>query len=154
MMRSPGNLTIGLQNMCQEMSHRNVLIEIGSHLGESARIFSEYFKTIVCVDPWPDEAVFDLFMSRKPKNVVALRTTSIVAAGLVQGADVVYIDGEHSYENVKQDILLWRDKCTTLCGHDYNLTGWPGVVQAVNEHYATKKTYRDTSWRGGIRCGA
>lgn len=50
--------------------------------------------------------------------------------------DLVYIDGDHSYEGVKKDLELSffkvkRGGC--ICGHDYTNNMFPPVVQAVNE---------------------
>lgn len=54
--------------------------------------------------------------------------------------DYVFIDAEHTYEAVKEDIALWRDKVKHggwLGGHDYdNLPKFPGVRQAVDEAFA------------------
>lgn len=47
--------------------------------------------------------------------------------------DLVFIDGDHSYEAVKQDVLGWLPKVKDsgiLCGHDANR---PSVLQAVDE---------------------
>jgi hypothetical protein len=47
--------------------------------------------------------------------------------------DMIFIDGEHSYEAVKEDIALWKDKAKViLCGHDY-CSAWIPVQQAVDE---------------------
>jgi hypothetical protein len=36
-------------------------------------------------------------------------------------ADMIFIDGDHSYKAVKRDLQLWLPKCKKLiCGHDYN----------------------------------
>jgi hypothetical protein len=49
--------------------------------------------------------------------------------------DFVYIDGNHEYEFVKDDIANYYPLLKEggmLAGHDYN-ANWPGVVQAVDE---------------------
>jgi hypothetical protein len=47
--------------------------------------------------------------------------------------DIVFIDGDHSYEGVKKDIHAYRPKLKStglLTGHDID---YPGVNKAVNE---------------------
>jgi predicted O-methyltransferase YrrM len=47
--------------------------------------------------------------------------------------DMVWIDADHSYEKVREDIRLWScylDKDGLLCGHDAE---YPGVSRAINE---------------------
>ena len=61
--------------------------------------------------------------------------------------DYVYIDADHTYEGVQQDIAAWAPKVRSgglLAGHDYteytSKTGAKfGVVQAVNEFVAANK---------------
>jgi hypothetical protein len=53
--------------------------------------------------------------------------------------DLVYIDANHTYDYVKQDILSWLPKIKEggiIAGHDY-ATDWDGVVKAVNEIFPT-----------------
>lgn len=75
----------------------------------------------------------------KDQNVQILRKTSAEAAGLVPGElDLVFIDGNHDYEYVKQDIELWQPKIRKgglLAGHDFNRELHPGVVRAVTERF-------------------
>ena len=50
--------------------------------------------------------------------------------------DAVYIDADHSYEAVKQDLNLSFQKVGEnglIMGHDYEENEFPGVVQAVDE---------------------
>jgi len=57
--------------------------------------------------------------------------------------DMVFIDGDHSYEGCKADLQMWGPITKQLIiGHDYS---WPGVKQAVDEYFADKtiKTFGD-----------
>lgn len=50
--------------------------------------------------------------------------------------DMIFIDGDHDYEMIKQDIQLWAPHVAAtglLCGHDYDEKWWPGVIRAVKE---------------------
>ena len=54
-----------------------------------------------------------------------------------KSCDIVYIDMEHTYEAVKEDINLWLPKVKLggiLSGHDYGSRQWKeGVQKAVHE---------------------
>ena len=50
--------------------------------------------------------------------------------------DMVYVDGEHSYEAVSKDLAISFDKVRPggyICGHDYTKVMFEGVVRAVDE---------------------
>ena len=48
-------------------------------------------------------------------------------------ADMVFIDGDHSYAAVKRDIERWLPKCKKLiCGHDYNEV-WKAVHDVLGK---------------------
>lgn len=50
--------------------------------------------------------------------------------------DLIYIDGDHSYEGVKKDLEIVINKVKKggyIFGHDYTQTMFPEVVRAVNE---------------------
>ena len=51
--------------------------------------------------------------------------------------DLVFLDGDHSYETVAQELEYFKD-CTLITGHDYN-NSHPSVIQAVNEFLETHK---------------
>jgi hypothetical protein len=54
--------------------------------------------------------------------------------------DIIYIDASHEYTDVKNDIIAWRPKVKQngfICGDDY-ISGWPGVMMAVNEIFDNK----------------
>jgi predicted O-methyltransferase YrrM len=54
--------------------------------------------------------------------------------------DFVFIDADHVYDRVKEDILAWLPKVKPggiIAGHDYN-AAHQGVLQAVPEIFGTK----------------
>jgi hypothetical protein len=61
-------------------------------------------------------------------------------------ADIIFIDGDHSYEGCQADILFWKQFVKPngyLIGHDYT-EGWPGVRQAV-EDSGKFEVFKETS---------
>lgn len=65
-------------------------------------------------------------------RVVTSGLTSVEAAAQLAPTEVVFLDADHRYENVKADIVAWKPKARILAGHDYSPC-WEGVVKAVNE---------------------
>jgi len=94
-----------------------------------------------------------LFFNKVSLNFIILRFshTSFIKLSSEKAAkffangslDLVFIDGDHSYEMVKLDIELWLPKIKKggiMCGHDYNWIGpdgYPGVQKAVDEKFNT-----------------
>jgi predicted O-methyltransferase YrrM len=63
--------------------------------------------------------------------------------------DFVFIDADHSYEAVKDDIACWAPKVRAggwVGGHDYHPRKFPGVVKAVDEAYGKRVQH----WPGTI----
>lgn len=55
-------------------------------------------------------------------------------------ADLILIDGDHSYEGCLGDILAWREHVNPgglLALHDYERDVWPDVYRAVNSEAMT-----------------
>lgn len=171
-MREAAGYIDGLHDLCRHMRTQSkqdlgnlTMAEIGVFRGESASVFSQYFKRVYCVDPyWPGydpadyasnadilrkaEKDFDLLRKEKT-NLLPVRRFSKEAADLFSDEELfcVYIDACHKYEAVKGDILLWMQKVAPngfVTGHDYIL---PGVSKAVNEILGKpEKVCKDTSW--------
>lgn len=127
-------------------------VEVGSHRGAFAeRLLSEWNGACLhLVDPWKvtatskgdRESDYRWCCERiRPwcDHVIIHRMTSEEAArpsNVGGNLNFVYIDGDHSYEAVAQDIALWWPKVGVdgiLAGHDYYPPECPGVVQAVRE---------------------
>ena len=69
-----------------------------------------------------------------------LEMDSVEAAKIVAGPlAFVFIDGDHQYSSVKQDIELWTTKIMPggiAAFHDYGAKRHPGVKQAIDEWQA------------------
>lgn len=135
------------------------IVEIGVFRGRSSQQFKALFPEAVLylIDPW---LLYDEYLSQEAgpisKNapdyesayqtvcrlfendpqVKILRKSSLEALTDVPDCiDLVFIDGNHDYAHVKQDIQHWSAKVRPggiISGHDYNDL-FPGVVQAVDE---------------------
>jgi hypothetical protein len=56
--------------------------------------------------------------------------------------DLIYIDGDHTYNGVKNDLNISYKKVKDggyICGHDYTSQMFEGVVRAVDEFCEEKK---------------
>lgn len=155
--------------------------EVGCWLGKSTAYLavetanSGKAVDIVCVDTWSGDPGVDrqmevvatgrdLFaefwdsLSRGGVShlVRTVRQPSAAAATLFPWGhfDLVFIDADHSYEAVRDDIAMWRYRVRDgglLAGHDYD--EWHGgVVRAVNEAFGSAvKTDGNVWFVGGER---
>ena len=115
--------------------------EIGSWKGLSTWILARYAARLYCVDTWqaapstPNMAqeaaqrdIFQIFRQNMTQLnlmhvVKPMYMTSLEAAAVVKDnvADLVFIDADHAYSSIVQDIKAWWPKVKTggiLCGHD------------------------------------
>jgi len=140
--------------------HIQSIVEIGVYRGKTSQFFRTLFPDamLYLIDPW---ALYSDYLSegagpiskksddyknaykevkkifKGDQQVKIIRKTSMKALEDVPDQiDLVYIDGNHSYSYVKQDIEKWFPKLRIgglLSGHDYNPTMFPSVIKAVDE---------------------
>ena len=130
--------------------------EIGVWLGETSAILLEHLPNLhlLMVDPWEAEGynqpqerldrcarLAEISTARWSRRRTIIREPSIDAASLLRDGslDLVFIDGNHAYEQVLLDINAWLPKVRgggILCGHDYGARRCPGVKPAVDEWIA------------------
>lgn len=133
------------------------IVEVGSWVGESAIAIyagcSHWRPKILCVDtftgnPKDDSSkILEYFGADKVRMTFKQNTAGLpielaedsslnVAAQYDKRVfDFVYIDAQHTYDEVKADILAWLPllKATgTLAGHDY-CEHYPEVIKVVDE---------------------
>lgn len=61
--------------------------------------------------------------------------------------DLIFIDADHSYKSVRQDIKCWLPRVRKggiISGHDYKHKRFPGCPQAVNEIFGKKNINTDS----------
>ncbi len=63
--------------------------------------------------------------------------------------DFIFIDADHEYEGIKNDITWWYPKLKQngiIAGHDY-IEAFPGVIKAVDEFFGKENIIRNgSSW--------
>ena len=142
------------------------IVEVGSWKGRSTHALlsgaMEGTKgLVVAVDTWQgtkgeagnphieaeSKDVYAEFMRNMAEfpNLKPMKMTSVEAAGMFadKSVDMVFIDGDHSYEAVKADIEAWLPKARKMiCGHDWQ---WHSVQEAVTEKWGEVDT-AETIW--------
>lgn len=81
-------------------------------------------------------------------NLQIINADSVAASRIVpdRSLDFIFIDAEHDYQSVKQDIAAWEPKLKPggwMAGHDYDLQG---VRRAVNERFTTQRRLDTSIW--------
>lgn len=171
-----------LQQIQRRRNDRQRMAEVGVWQGVTSRwlLSCMPFLHMTLVDPWvtggtennPDwkdsfagcpqdqiERQFEIvreLVDQFPGRVNIHRMMSTLAAPLVPDGslDLVFIDGDHSYDGVRKDIAAWKSKVRPggfLAGHDYKPSGCghygQNVGRAVDE-------FRDsTGWTLEVRLG-
>jgi hypothetical protein len=129
-------------------------IEVGSWVGSSALVLAEVFQQTFCIDHWQGnpgdrlgeiakryatEELLEAFCGNMGnllfERVFPVQGTSDFWAAIwPKKVALVWIDGDHRYDQVRSDILLWRRHVLRggiLCGHD--VQSFPEVSKAVRE---------------------
>ena len=138
------------------------LVEIGTYSGDAAVLFSLYFFPVVAIDPIGGTAdyalqsadeIYNQFLRNvkdKPINHIRKTSDDVVSEIIDNSVACVYVDGFHSYEQCKKDIINYWPKIKEggfMCGHDYGNEDTPGVTKAVQELFGEPdKLFIDWSW--------
>ena len=148
----------GLQKLIDDLPSGLVMIEIGCYRGESTEMFmlSGKVERLYAIDPWrhkhPVEKAFETQIKLHRNKIRKLKGIIDDFVSQLPAVDFIYIDGNHSYESVRNDIEKSLTKLKTrgiMSGHDYNrkLERLKGVPKAVDEILGLPdKVYDDTSW--------
>ena len=129
------------------------VFETGSYRGVSTEFWALHCAVVVSVDPSPDMAVRRELHARLGHypNVTLLEVTSPIATPEF-GYDLVYLDGDHSFDMVYREITTYLPLLAPgawIGGHDYTDTPTPGdgVKKAVDELLGVPPyRFSDGSW--------
>lgn len=169
-----GKFEEGLRHLIdKEISYADTLVEIGSYTGESTVMFAMRAEKVIAIDPFDNlpnpnllieghaqtetmesnmKKVEDIFDKRIGifSNIQKVKAFDyeVVEKFKDDSIDFIYIDSIHTKEEVSRIIKLWLPKIKStgkIAGHDY-VSYFPGVQEAVDEHFKKFNTYLDTSW--------
>ena len=132
------------------------IIEVGSYQGRSTAVLADniqYGGVVYAVDPWDcpnynnngqisfvtDDTTRHIFYCNLYQHIengtviMVPRKFIDVPLRTIHEPDVIFIDGDHRYQSVKDDIhhaIAFNPRFIT--GHDY-APEWPDVIKAVHE---------------------
>jgi len=119
--------------------------EIGVSSGRYSEILCQNISglDLLCIDIWRKERIFQTAKQKlAPYKTTLIRKSSVEAAKDVaeESLDFVFIDADHKYESVRQDLKVWVKKVKVggiVSGHDYYVFPYSknrGVIDAVDEY--------------------
>jgi predicted O-methyltransferase YrrM len=152
-----------LETLVNKIPDNGIFVEGGAFLGKSSSYLCDLAKdriNIYIVDTWKGSEehelpkgtdLYEIFLENMgDRKFTPIRKESIEASKDFEdeSCDVVFIDMDHSYEAVKQDLIHWFPKVKKggyIAGHDID---WPGVLKAINEFFPKEKlqAVSATSW--------
>ena len=147
------NTLHGLDNLCKDinLNKNSIVLEIGSYNGISTSLFAFYAKEVYAIDVWFSPKLKNEIIPTY-NNIIFIGGSSVSVIPTLENNyfDMIYIDGDHSYDTVKKDIEFSIPKLKKngyLCGHDYDSNTKNDIYRAVNEILGSPmKVYEDQSW--------
>lgn len=153
-----------------KLFEKNHLLGVGAEIGVqygsfSRKIAKHWTGDIICIDVWNDADIYEIakdYLRGDQFNLNKGSSESISKLADDESLDWVYIDADHHYAEVKNDIEIWYKKVRSggiIAGHDYCKYQYPwdntpfGVIQAVDEFckkngYKVQLTTKDTVYEG------
>lgn len=163
-----------LHHLANRCSGKGCIVEIGSWKGKSTICLAKGTESgsrvrVYAIDPhagsaehhangktiWTyDEFKQNVRVAGVEHLVVPILKTSVEAArDFSQAVELLFIDGAHDYESVRQDFEAWSPKMVeggVIAFHD---TTWPGPGKVVMESLFTSRHFRRVRFVNSITYG-
>lgn len=112
-------------------------------------IWKEYHQKKTDNDYWEEKynEILDLRSKYKQLKVFRDKTVNVAEKFEDHSVDMVFVDADHKYESVKEDILAWLPKIRLgglMVGHDFHYGGVRSAVYEIFEEpirTTTKRTW-------------
>jgi len=162
-----------LRKQIKLIPRKGIVVEIGSWKGGSAVDFSKASKKygkeirLYCIDTWDyrkrhnspklckialKENIYKTFkknMEDYPHTVLIGKNKLFLKQFDDGSVDVIFLDANHSFDAVKEDICNWLPKLKVggvFCGHDYGRKEY-GVTEAVHEFWDKVENPARSMWK-------
>jgi len=144
-----------LDNLLKSTGRKDLnILEVGSLHGESAKVLGKYGK-VTCVDLW------EFGTEEFKKNTAGLDIEMIQGSSLdilaelpPESFDLIYIDGNHTYDYVVEDIRNSKTLIRSggyICGDDLEKQIWP--IAFFSNDYDKAIRHKDVDYFEGIHWG-
>lgn len=146
-----------LRFLAERAKEAKVIIEVGCFVGRSTMALADNTEGIVyAVDPWeefyPDNNgnahdikanVYPVFYRNLQEHIESGKVKPVKEhfTYFGQKADFIFLDGDHRKDTLLHDIEQAERMINSggiIAGHDYTHSSWPGVKEAVDQHYLLK----------------
>jgi predicted O-methyltransferase YrrM len=150
-----------LQWLAERAQEHKCIVELGSMIGRSTRALADNAAGVVyAIDDWygPREVhileedrkkFFNIFLKNMEGlegKLLTIRANHRHLPSIDFCPDMVFIDGDHDYYSVCEDIKFWHKRLDAgglICGHDYGL--FEGVAKAVDKFFPDAKVVEGTT---------
>lgn len=157
--------------LAEAAARHHTIVEIGSYAGRSTRALADNTPgKVYALDDWlgpredyipeatrenikqvcEDNGVYKIFCNNLEDHIASGKVVPIKCdhrklPNLSLQPDMVFIDGGHTYEDIRSDILTWYHRILPggiICGHDVQMSE---VCRAVLENFPTAQVAAATT---------
>jgi hypothetical protein len=127
-----------LKNVLSLCKKGDEVLEIGTAFGRSATAWKDAGATVYTIDLHAE-------CLKYIKDITFIKGNSLLVPW-DKRVDIVYIDGDHSYEGCLKDIRRFMPFAKRIiCGHDY-APGFPEVMRAVDDFFGDLIEVKNNWW--------